>query len=170
MNFLISENELSKYLEPTELIQSNNPEIKALANELTRETQSIKDAAEIINNWVYLNLRKRFTPDISNAVQTLNSLEGDCGEHSALTVALLRASEIPAREVAGLVYIEDLQGFGFHAWVEFYAGRWIQMDPTSNQNSIDASHIMLVRGDLLEMTIPIIKAASTIKIDIVDYK
>jgi len=41
MNFLISENELSKYLEPTELIQSNNPEIKALANELTR------DAAEI---------------------------------------------------------------------------------------------------------------------------
>jgi len=48
------------------------------------------------------------TARLSNAIEVLEHLQGDCTEHSILFIGLARAAGIPAREVAGLVYVDDL--------------------------------------------------------------
>jgi Flp pilus assembly protein TadD len=46
---------------------------------------------------------------------------------------------LPARIVSGLAYSGDT--FGGHAWVEVWAGRWIELDPTWGTHFVDATHI-----------------------------
>jgi hypothetical protein len=89
----------------------------------------------------------------------LDSLEGDCTEHSILFIGLARAAGLPAREVAGLVYVQGTQpGFYFHQWAKVWVGKWIDVDPTFNQPLADVTHIKLAEGDLFEQAklIPII--------------
>jgi hypothetical protein len=166
----IDNSEFEEYLKPEPLIQSDNAEIVDLAKSIIGDEKNVFTAAQLISNWVYHNIKKEFSPDISNALQTLKSGRGDCGEHSALTVALLRAVGIPARIVAGVVYWPDGGGFAYHAWVEVYVGEWIQIDPTLNEPFADATHIMLARGGLQNQLIAILGALKSMKIQILSFK
>jgi len=157
-------------LKPEPLIQSDNTEIIDVARNIVGDEKNAFKATQLISRWVYNNIKKEFSPDISNALQTLKSGRGDCGEHSALTVALLRAVGIPARIVAGVVYWPDGGGFAYHAWVEAYVGEWIQIDPTLNEPLADAAHIMLARGGLKNQLIAILGAFKSLKIQIVNFK
>ena len=43
----------------------------------------------------------------------------------------------------------DLEGFGFHMWDEvFVNNRWVAIDPTFNQTTVDAVHIKLLDTSL----------------------
>jgi len=158
------------YLKPEPLIQSDNRAVIKLADEIIGDESNALKAAELINDWVFKNIKKEFSPDISNALQTLNAGRGDCGEHAALAVALLRAAGIPSRIAAGIAYWPDSEGFAFHAWTEVYAGRWIQMDPTWGETFADATHIMLARGGLKNQIGPVVNALVGLKIQFVSYK
>ena len=68
---------------------------------------------------------------------------GDCTEHARLMVALCRAVGLPAREVGGVTWVPDLEGFGYHAWVEVWVGRWITSDPSWNELPANATHIQM---------------------------
>lgn len=144
--------ELQAYLLPGAYEQSDDPEIIALAGSIVGNERDAWAAARRINAWVYKNIQKRFTPDFSNALQTLHSGQGDCGEHTALAVALLRAAGLPARSVTGIVYWPPGNGFGYHAWVEVYVGKWVQMDPSWGEDVANPSHVVLAYGgDLKEV-------------------
>jgi tetratricopeptide (TPR) repeat protein len=52
---------------------------------------------------------------------------------------MARSLGLPARIVSGLAYSGDT--FGGHAWVEVWAGRWIELDPTWGTHFVDATHI-----------------------------
>src|SRR5690606_4996156 len=96
---------------------------------------------------------------LTNALEVLENLQGDCTEHSILFIALARAAGLPAREVAGLIYVEgDRPGFYFHQWATVWVGKWIDVDPTFDQPLADVTHIKLAEGDLLNQAklIPII--------------
>ena len=56
---------------------------------------------------------------------------------------------IPARDVSGLMYMgDDVRAFGAHAWNEVVLdGHWVEVDPTWNQMSVDATHIAFGSGD-----------------------
>ena len=59
-----------------------------------------------------------------------------------------RAAGLPAREVAGLIYVEGSQpGFYFHQWATVWLGEWVDVDPTFNQLPVDVTHIKLSEGD-----------------------
>lgn len=63
------------------------------------------------------------------AAETLLAREGVCRDYAHLTVAFLRAVEIPARFVA--VYAPGLSPMEFHAVAEAYVeGRWYVVDAT----------------------------------------
>ena len=74
---------------------------------------------------------------------------GDCSEHAVLFTALARAAGIPARAVGGVMYMGDeVRAFGWHAWNEVVLdGHWVEVDPTWNQISVDATHIAVGSGD-----------------------
>ena len=105
---------------------------------------------------------------MTNALEVLKRLEGDCTEYSVLFIGLARAAGLPAREVAGLIYMTGSPpGFYFHQWAKVWVGKWIDVDPTFNQPIANATHIKLAEGDLFEQArlIPII---GRIQIEVVD--
>ena len=77
--------------------------------------------------------------------------KGVCQDFAHVTLALLRAVGLPARYVSGYLHPaveaevgETTAGEG-HAWVEFWAGDWVAVDPTSLAD-VGSRHVLLARG------------------------
>jgi len=164
----VKDEKVAQWLEPTLFVQSDDSRIIEKAKEIVGdETDSLK-ASTLLSEWVYDNVNTIFSARLTNALEVLDSLEGDCTEHSILFVALCRAAGIPAREVAGLIYMDGAQpGFYFHQWAKVWVGKWIDVDPTWNQPVADVTHIKLAEGDLFQQAqlIPII---GQIKVEVLD--
>ncbi len=158
---------LKYYLQPTPLIQSNDPAIRATVNDIVESGASATDAAAEISAWVYNNLEKQFTFSIPSAVEVLKIRAGDCNEHTALFTALARAAGIPTRIVTGLVYYRG--SFYYHAWADVYLRRWVSIDPLLNQFPADATHVKLVEGGL-DKQVQLVKAIGELKIEALDYR
>lgn len=164
----ITDESVAGWLKPTRFVQSDDPKIAAKAREIVGDEKDAMKAAEELCAWVYSNVRTSFSARLTNALEVMESLEGDCTEHSVLYVALARAAGIPAREVAGLIYMDGAKpGFYFHEWAKVWVGKWIDVDPTWNQPLADVTHIKLGEGDIFQQAqlIPII---GKIKVDVLD--
>ena len=136
---------LNQYLQPSPLIQSDNPQLKAQVEKIVKPADLPEQKVKKIVHWVYHNIRKKPVLSVPNALEVLNNKEGDCNEHAVLTAALLRASGIPTQIEAGLVYQQGR--FYYHAWNIAYIGSWITADSVFNQFPADVTHIRLVRGE-----------------------
>ncbi len=166
--------ERAGYLAATAFLQSGDPRIRKLAAETVGDETDPYRAACRLNDWVYRHIRKEFTPAMSNALDTLKSRRGDCGEHAALFVALCRAAGVPAREVAGLAYTDAGGGIlGGHAWAEVHVdGRWMAMDPTFGQKSADALHIKVAEGGMSDMggMLRLAELMSKLKVEVISVE
>lgn len=138
--------ELVPHTLPEPMIQSDDSLIAATAAELTAGCTDSWEAARRISSFVDRNVRSVPTVSLPSAVEVMESLRGDCNEHTVLTVALARAAGIPARMCAGIVYLNG--SFGYHAWPMLWVGEWVEMDPTFGQYVADGTHIILAVGDL----------------------
>jgi transglutaminase-like putative cysteine protease len=76
---------------------------------------------------------------------------GVCQDFAHITVGALRTLGIPARYVSGYLAPKRDSAVGetssgeSHAWVEFWDGAWLAMDPT-NGTPVDVDHIVVARG------------------------
>lgn len=140
--------EVAVFLKSAPFMQSDNPQIKSQLNKIITPADTAEQKARKIVNWVYRNIKKKPVLSVPNALEVLKNKEGDCNEHSILTVALLRAAGIPAQMEAGLVYLHGR--FYWHAWNALYLGKWITADAVFNQMPADVTHIRLVRGDSVD--------------------
>jgi len=142
----------STFLRPEPLIESDDPEIVAEAQQAVSGVAGRRAQAERLTRFVNGLLEKKPTIGIPSAREVLRTRVGDCNEHTALFVAMARAAGIPARVAVGLVFVRG--AFYYHAWPEVYIdergsrGLWLPVDPTLNQFPADATHIRLVRGGL----------------------
>jgi hypothetical protein len=136
---------LLPYLQPSAFVQSGHPAIKRQAKKIVEGTETVRQAALAIHDWVYKNVRKDPTTSLPSAIDVLHTMRGDCNEHTVLYVALARAAGIPARVCMGVVYING--AFYYHAWPAVYDGQWVELDPTFNQPIADATHLFLVEGE-----------------------
>lgn len=126
----------SKYLKDTPYLNLGSREIKEAAGKFRNSKDPVKD----ISLFVYRQIsdKKEGIPIIP-ALSILKDRAGDCTEHSILTVSLLRANNIPARAVVGIILSEYFGGkknvFVYHMWVEAYTnGRWRLVDSTRPMN------------------------------------
>ncbi|HEV7653468.1 MAG TPA: transglutaminase family protein [Mycobacteriales bacterium] len=77
--------------------------------------------------------------------------QGVCQDFSHLALALLRSAGLPARYVSGYLYpgqeatLDEPVSAESHAWVEFWAGTWIPLDP-SNLSEVAERHVLVARG------------------------
>jgi transglutaminase-like putative cysteine protease len=134
-----------QYLKPNALVTSDDVRVRGLATRVTRGLIDPWEKATAINRWVAQNVRdKNFKTAFAAASEVARNLSGDCTEHSVLAAAMCRAVGIPSRVVVGLVYVEGLEGFGYHMWDEvFVNNRWVAIDPSFEQTTVDAVHIKL---------------------------
>ena len=142
---------LADALKPTAWLQSDAPQLKAIADPVaklhisdTAKMQMLLDRAR-----PYLS-KIDFTGHYS-ALETLSRRSGDCTEASVLLAALGRAAGVPTRVANGLVYSrESYHGIANawmpHSWTLAFAdGRWRSFDLALD--NFDSTHIALTVGD-----------------------
>ncbi|HUE39904.1 MAG TPA: transglutaminase-like domain-containing protein, partial [Candidatus Binatia bacterium] len=141
---------LAEDLRATPFMQSDDPKLRKLAAEIVGTETDAAAAARKLLDWVFQNLTKEATVSVPSALAVLESRKGDCNEHAVLYAALARAAGLPARMVAGAVYMPADDGsagaFYYHAWNQVWLGRWVAVDPTFGQFPADATHVALVEG------------------------
>ncbi|MDI9560182.1 MAG: transglutaminase domain-containing protein [Pseudomonadota bacterium] len=158
-----------EYLIPTEHIQSNDPEILSLARRLTQHASTEYEAATAILNYVVDHIKYSYNPLRYDALETLITKTGNCTNISHLSIALLRASGIPARIVGGTslnkqwkMPINDVKslvqtmGQGGHAWIEIFFPDlgWLSYDPQQTKQFTSSRHIKEMHGmDYMDITI-----------------
>jgi hypothetical protein len=155
----VEDEHAKKWLTASTFVQSDSPELKAKAREIVGDETDTLEITKKLSAWVFEEMHATYSARLTNALEVLKSLEGDCTEHSILFVGLARAAGVPAREVAGVVYVPgNPAGFYYHQWAKVWIGKWIDVDPTMNQWLADVTHIKLAEGDLLEQSkiIPLI--------------
>ncbi len=159
--------DLREELEPEPLIQSDDERIVERARQITDWRMSWQpDPRRIagqLTRGVYAMLDKEITFSLPSAVQVLESLQGDCNEHTVLYVAMARALGLPARTAVGLVYLDG--SFFYHAWPEVWLGEWVAVDPTFNQTPADAAHIRFVIGGLAQQ-VEIVRLIGRLNIEV----
>ena len=139
--------ELAQFLKSTVYIQAEHPALRAKAAAVLDGESNAWESAQKLCRWVYESIHdKNLKVGFGSASQTLESLEGDCTEHTVLMIAMARAVGIPARVCAGLVFQRD--AFYYHFWPEVYVGKWVAMEPTLGQIQADANHIQLAGSEL----------------------
>ena len=122
-----------KNTRPTQWVQADHPLIIQQAQQIVGAETNPYRMAQAIHYWVYTEIRVGEVVG-GDALSTLVSRKGNCGEHANLFVALCRAVGIPARTVGG--FIPDSEGVFrpeyAHAWSEFYLPDygWVQNDAT----------------------------------------
>ncbi|MEW6187761.1 MAG: transglutaminase family protein [Thermodesulfobacteriota bacterium] len=86
-----------KYLRPSRLIESDAPEIIAVANQLGAFQNASKTFAESCFAYIQRNINFTFLSPLKGARQTLITGEGVCFDKANLFVAFCRAGGVPAR-------------------------------------------------------------------------
>lgn len=155
----VQEAAVAEWLKPSTFVQSDDPRLIAKAHEVAGDETDAFAISSKLCEWVHSYVETTFSAQLTNALEVLENPRGDCTEHSILFIGLARAAGIPAREVAGLIYVETPKpGFYFHQWATVWVGKWVDVDPTFNQPLADATHIKLGEGDLFEQAklVPVI--------------
>jgi hypothetical protein len=133
-----------KFLRPTPFVQSNHAKIQKLARKIVSTNDKPIDKVKKIVAWIHKNIEKRPVLSLPDALATLENGVGDCNEHAVLLAAIARASGIPAKIEAGLVYLKGR--FYYHAWNLLYIGKWITADSLFGQVPADVTHIRFTSG------------------------
>lgn len=87
----------------------------------------------------------------TNAQEAWDKGMGVCQDMAQIAVALLRAAGLPARYVSGYLHPDPEAEPGSiavgqsHAWVEYWAGAWTPLDPTSLA-PVGERHVVVARG------------------------
>jgi transglutaminase-like putative cysteine protease len=87
----------------------------------------------------------------TNAQEAWDKGQGVCQDMAQLTVALMRNAGLPARYVSGYLHPDPKAEPGStsvgqsHAWVEYWAGSWTPLDPTSGA-TVGERHVVVARG------------------------
>jgi hypothetical protein len=132
-------------LHETPFLQVDHPRVRSTAAEILGGEADALRAAERLRRWVFDRLEKVPITSIPNALQVLEMGAGDCNEHAVLWAALARAAGLPARVVAGIVYVDGV--FLYHAWNEVWLGSgWVSVDAAFDQMPVDATHVKFVEG------------------------
>ncbi|HVI03872.1 MAG TPA: transglutaminase-like domain-containing protein, partial [Enhygromyxa sp.] len=141
----VSDPEVSRYLAPTAMAQSDDAKIVSRAKQIVGSERDALLAAARIVEAVYDGLDKQAgVRGSATATEVLQNGAGDCTEHAVLVVALMRAAGIPARVVDGIVMLSMPDGSGvagYHAWAEIWLGQWIGVDATVNETGTSARYL-----------------------------
>jgi len=149
-------------------IESDNERIKETAREILGDVTDPTMSAKMIMDWVYKNVDKRLV-DATSALDVLSTMEGECESHAKLYAALGRAAGVPTRVVNGIVYVEEMEAFLFHAWNEVYLGEWVPVDAAFGQFPADVTHIKFAEGGGASV-IDVVSLVGSIDVTILEVK
>lgn len=141
----------AEYIEWTTYVPRHR-ELAAIARGL-RKGNGPAETVLAISRWVHdtLTYQRGTTGVHSSAVDAWQAGEGVCQDYAHLTLAMLRAVDVPARYVSGYLHTKPEASVGetvvgeSHAWIEAWTGAWWGFDPT-NDIPIGHRHVWVATG------------------------
>jgi len=126
---------LDEFTAPELHIESTNPQIQALADQLSQGKTTVCQQVRAFYDYIGDNLIYTDNGENWGAQAALGKMGSDCTEYTDLLVALSRAQGIPARYFEGLLYTDQSGSNPIkieHAWPDVYlpTAGWIALDPT----------------------------------------
>ena len=127
-------------------------ELIASVSEATRDLDPHEAAAqvsEIVRS--LLTYVSGATSVQTTATEAIAVGKGVCQDFTHVGLGLLRGIGIPARYVSGYLYPKDSVDPGettegeSHAWIDYFAGEWNALDPTSGAE-VGPRHVVVARG------------------------
>jgi transglutaminase-like putative cysteine protease len=123
------------FTQPELHIESANPQIVSLADELSRGKESVCEQARAFYDYIGEELVYTYNGKNWGAQAALGTMGADCTEYASLLVALNRSQGIPARYFEGLLLLnQETQEKARleHAWTDLYLPGvgWVAVDPT----------------------------------------
>ena len=131
---------------------ADDPEIQALAEQITRGRTSYYDKAAAIDAYLRSNYLYSLKPGIAEDGNQLRhflfvSKKGYCSYFAFAMALMCRGLGIPARVAVGfhvdpqseVLNFYEVRAFQAHAWVEVWFGKqgWVEFDPTSTTPAPD---------------------------------
>ena len=143
--------EFSELLAPSRYVVAED-EVDAVAVEL-RSAGSPLETGRAAVRWVHENLDYvRGATSVGTTSAEARALgQGVCQDFTHLALALLRSAGLPARYVSGYLHpsrdarLDEPVSAESHAWVEFWAGDWVPLDPSSLAE-VAERHVLVARG------------------------
>ena len=142
---------LLEFLMPTPLT-AVTPDVAAAVVDDVRDADPADAATEIAARVrAQVSYMAGATGVRTNAQEAWDQGQGVCQDMAHLTVALLREAGLPARYVSGYLHADPSAEPGqtavgeSHAWVEYWAGSWHPVDPTTNV-PVRERHVVVARG------------------------
>ncbi len=146
--------EPAEYLESNLWINSDDPEVMAMAREAAGKAGTPYEIADRLRAYVTRVIKdKNLSIGFASASEVCRNREGDCSEHAVLLAALGRVHRIPTRVVMGLVYVPAFTGasdvFGFHMWAQFHlGGQWVDFDAAQRESDCNPTHLVVATSSL----------------------
>ena len=135
---------LDEFTQPELHIESANPQIIALAKELSQGNKTACEQVRAFYDYAGNELIYSYNRNAWGAQATLGLMGADCTEYASLVIALSRAVEIPARYYEGLLFLKESEKDAQvaqteHAWLDVYLPEtgWVAMDPTLGRSQIN---------------------------------
>lgn len=109
--------------------------LRPVAQEIVGNEKNPYKQSRLIYDWVIDNMDNSPVEGIKGSIYAYNNKRGECGDYSALFVALERSLGIPSRPIIG--FWANPQYGSTHVWAEFYLPNygWIPVDPTIGDQS-----------------------------------
>lgn len=158
------------WLESTNFVQCDNPDIIKAALEIVKDATDTRDRVDKLVKWMQREMKQDLRVSLPSAVEILQSRRGDCNEFAVLFAALARASKIPTKICAGIVHVRGM--FAYHAWNEVYIPGenpyWLTVDSVFPQVPADATHIKFAEGDI-DTHVSIAGLVGKLKINVLEF-
>jgi ribosomal protein S18 acetylase RimI-like enzyme len=137
--------DMQEYLQSSEIIDWQHPEVLALAHQIASTHQTTADIAKACFEWVrdeiYHSRDYQMNPVTYRASEVLKYRTGYCFAKSHLLAALLRANQIPAGLCYQRLSIDDRGApYTLHGLNAIFLPKigWYRVDPRGNREGIDA--------------------------------
>ena len=136
---------LPQYVDEEQFIQSDHPEVIALASNLA-SSQSISEILHSIYSYIHENLQGNGT-GLMDAVSSLRGKSASCVGYSRLFVALCRSLSVPSRIAGGLILHPGLKKTS-HVWAEVLINdHWVPFDPLNQYFAELPAHYLPLYND-----------------------
>jgi protein-glutamine gamma-glutamyltransferase len=147
-----------------------DPKVMAMAKKAIGDAKTPEEKVKRIVAFVHDFIVPTGMASLPNIHDLLEHKKGDCKSYALLTTTLCRAAGVPARDVAGLLYMgDDAKAFGGHAWNEVVLnGMWVPIDATLNQTELDAGHISF--GDDRQASGAMLRSLGKLRFKVVEAK
>ena len=144
---------IKSFYTKSEYLLEQTPEIKEASQKIVNGIINPLDKAYAIFKWVNDTMKYVYPPEERGAAEALKTCKGDCGQYSALFIALARAAGLPARQQSGFEFSPG--NIGYHVWSEIYLPvyGWIPVDATKPDGFCHLDNQRLIAS--VGMNIPI---------------